>query len=159
MALVKYRECGTDVATSAEACPKCDAPVRRQRLTTRNILLAFCALGMCYVGSCVVLNLSDTSARRPKPPMVMGKPKQVDIGPLLREYGASEVRADATYRGHLIQTIGYVEYIGRDMLDSIYLILTSARGSKLTKLHCTFGEALLQRVANLSRGAHITVRW
>lgn len=158
MALVKCRECGNDVATSAATCPKCGAPVRRQFLTTRNILLAFCALGMCYVGSCVVLNLTDTSGRRRQPTMAAGEPKQVDIGPLLREYGANELQADANYRGHIIQTRGYVENLGRDAFDSIYLVLSSARGSEPTDLQCQVGNDQLERMAKLEKGAHITIR-
>ncbi|WP_158620055.1 OB-fold protein [Corallococcus sicarius] len=77
---------------------------------------------------------------------------------MLREYGANEVRADASYRGQVIQTTGYVESLGRDMLDSIYVVLTSTRGSDPTSLQYNFGEAELQQVANVSRGKHITVR-
>ncbi|WP_217277664.1 OB-fold putative lipoprotein [Corallococcus exiguus] len=158
MALVKCRECGNDVATSAAACPKCGAPVRRQLLTTRNILLAFCSLGMCYVGSCVVLNLANTPGRRHSPTVAVGEPKQVDIGPLLREYGANELQADANYRGRTIQTRGYVEKLGRDAFDSIYLVLSSARGSEPTDLQCQVSNSQLQSVAKLSQGAHITVQ-
>ncbi|NOJ94549.1 hypothetical protein HMI51_16625 [Corallococcus coralloides] len=158
MALVKCRECGNDVATSAATCPKCGAPVRRQLLTTRNILLAFCALGMCYVGSCVVLNLADTPRKRPQAAAAAVEPKQVDIGPLLREYGANELQADANYRGRLIQTNGYVQRLGRDMLDSIYLVLTSARGSEPTELHCQVSSDQLQSAAKVSNGSHITIR-
>ncbi|WP_199738749.1 hypothetical protein [Corallococcus sp. CA054B] len=158
MALVKCRECGNDVATAAATCPKCGAPVRRQFLTTRHILLAFCALGMCYVGSCVVLNLKDTPRKRPQSAAVAGEPKQVDIAPLLREYGANELRADANYRGRFIQTSGYVENLGRDAFDSIYLVLSSARGSEPTNLQCQVGDGQLERVAKIAKGAHITVR-
>ncbi|RKG93732.1 hypothetical protein D7V97_39735 [Corallococcus sp. CA053C] len=69
----------------------------------------------------------------------------MDIGPLLREYGANEVRADASYRGQVIQTTGYVESLGRDMLDSIYVVLTSACGSEPTSLQCNFGELSCSR--------------
>ncbi|NOK34273.1 hypothetical protein HMI49_13810 [Corallococcus exercitus] len=158
MALVKCRECGNDVATSAAACPKCGAPVRRQLLTTRNILLAFCALGMCYVGSCVVLNLAETPGRRLKTTAVAEELKQVDIGPLLREYGANELQADANYRGRIIQTNGWVDSLGRDAFDSIYLVLSSARGSEPTSLQCQVDKEQLPRVAKLTPGARITIR-
>ncbi|WP_208647321.1 OB-fold protein [Corallococcus interemptor] len=158
MALVKCRECGNDVATSAAACPKCGAPVRRQLLTTRNILLAFCALGLCYVGSCVALNLADTSGRAAKPTSATGEPKQVDIGPFLRAYASNELLADANYRGHLIKTSGWAEGRGRDPLGNVFLVLASASSTEPTKLHCFIPEQHVEKVANLSRGAHITIR-
>ncbi|WP_375742700.1 hypothetical protein NR800_27990 [Corallococcus interemptor] len=158
MALVKCRECGNDVATSAATCPKCGAPVRRQLLTTRNILLGFCALGICYVGFCVVLNLANTPGRRHSPTVAVGEPKQVDIGPLLREYGANELQADANYWGRTIQTRGYVEKLGREAFDSIYLVLSSARGSEPTALQCQASNDQLKRLAKLEKGSHITIR-
>ncbi|NNC03066.1 hypothetical protein HJC10_09430 [Corallococcus exiguus] len=82
----------------------------------------------------------------------------MDIGLFLREYGASELRADANYRGRIIQTTGYADDLGRDALNSIYIVLSSAGGAEPTNLHCHVGESQLQRVAKLSRGAHITVR-
>lgn len=113
---------------------------------------------MCYVGSCVVLNLANTSGRRHSPTVAVGEPKQVDIGPLLREYGANELQADASYRGRIIQTRGYVENLGRDAFDSIYLILSSARGSEPTDLQCQASNNQLERMAKLAKGTHVTIR-
>lgn len=50
MALVKCNDCGTDVSSSAKACPKCGAPPRKP---TSKLHLVFAALVGMVVLSCV----------------------------------------------------------------------------------------------------------
>lgn len=68
MALVKCKECGTDISTDAKACPKCGAKQRRTSAFTAAVVIGI-------IGWIALQNIDNdggggisTAATRPEPP-------------------------------------------------------------------------------------------
>ncbi|MCY1075183.1 OB-fold protein [Archangium lansingense] len=163
MALVKCKQCGNEVATNAAACPKCGAPPPRRASIGKKVAIALAGLfGLCFFGTCISslsnggnrgsASATRTSARSTQPAT------PVDIRTLLGEYSGNEVRADANYKGRIIQTTGIVRDVKRDIVDSIYVTLGTGQQLEIPVVQCLFDEVHAKKAASLSSGARVTVR-
>jgi hypothetical protein len=171
MALVKCKQCGNDVATNAAACPKCGAPVPKGTSAGKILLYVFGGLfSLCFVGTCLAgvgsamrgkggaaASGSQGSARPAEAPKQQTA-KQVDIRTLLREYADNEVRADANFKDQVIQTVGIVDDVKKDITNSIYVTLGTGKQFEIPQVQCFFDDAQAQKAATLSKGAKIGVR-
>lgn len=75
---------------------------------------------------------------------------------LVDEYDTNEVAADLKYKGKKIQVKGYVESLGRDLMDDIYVSLSSDNDS-FRSVQCYFDEKDAQEVAKIAKGQLITI--
>lgn len=80
----------------------------------------------------------------------------VNAGTLRAEYEANEVAADLKYADKIIRVQGYVESIGRNLADMIYVILVGAPGGD-EGVQCYFADEDAPAVALLSNGDYVTV--
>jgi hypothetical protein len=132
--------------------------------TGKVLAIVFGGLGVLCVGPCllggVVSALGGASkaptARASAKPAESAKP--VDIRTLLGEYRDNEVRADANYKGQVIQTTGLVNDIKRDILDSIYVTVGTGALLEIPEVQCLLDEVHAKKAATLSRGSRVTVR-
>jgi len=160
MALVQCKECGNEVSTSASACPKCGAPVPRQRPKSKALLFVLggvgLLLGTCLIGVVVaVVRLGSASQAGPNP---AESSRWVDIRKLLAEYRDSEVRADAAFKGSYVLVDGIVSDVKRDVLNTIYITIGTGKLLELPQVQCFFSEAHAAQAAKFSKGSKITVR-
>lgn len=67
MAMTKCKECGAEISSRAEACPRCGARIRRTRLAVKLLAIFF---GVGLIGAIVegVRNPSGGTAINPKTP-------------------------------------------------------------------------------------------
>ncbi|WP_395842424.1 hypothetical protein [Cystobacter fuscus] len=84
--------------------------------------------------------------------------RQVEIRTLLGEYRDNELRADSTFKGHVIQTTGTVTDIRKDMLNDAYLVLSDGAMFEAVRVQCSLGKAQATKAASLSKGARVTIR-
>jgi hypothetical protein len=172
MALVKCKQCGNDVATNAAACPKCGAPVPKGTSTTKVLLYVFGGLfSLCFLGTCLAglgsamreqkggasASANQGGARPAEAPKQQAA-KQVEIRTLLREYADNEVRADSNFKDQVIQTVGIVDDVKKDITNSIYVTLGTGKQFEIPQVQCFFDDAQAQKAASLSKGAKIGVR-
>jgi len=164
MALVKCKQCGTEVANNAATCPQCGAKVPRGMSTGKILLLIFGGLGVCFFGTCMV---GAVGMARSKPggagsssgasSTAAASARYVDIHTLLSEYADNQVRADSTFKGRYVQIDGVVNDVRRDVLNTIYVTLGSSQ-LEVLQVQCFFNEGQAKRAASLSRGSRVSVR-
>ena len=76
---------------------------------------------------------------------------------LFKAYEDNEVSADAKYKDKIVQVSGVIEDIGKDLTDSIYVILrVDPHG--IGGIQCFFSDSDAGRVANFRKGQHLTVK-
>jgi hypothetical protein len=160
MALVKCRQCGTNMLSDAATCPGCGAPVARGMSRKKLLLIVFGGLGMCLVGTCLlgVVLRGAASSNRASSPSAAESARWVDIRKLLAEYADNEVRADATFKGRYVLIDGIVGDVKRDVLNTIYITIGTGRMLEIPQVQCFFSEAHATQAAKFSKGSKITVR-
>ncbi len=146
MALVKCKQCGNDVADNAAACPKCGAPPPRRSNVGRAVLIgvglffSVCFLGMCSASTKAARGGGGGTASASRTSVKPATP--VEIRTLLGEYRDNEIRADSSFKGHVIQTSGIVDDVKRDMLDSIYVTIGTGRQFEIPVVFCLFEDGV-----------------
>jgi hypothetical protein len=160
MALVKCRQCGTNMLSDAATCPGCGAPMARGMSTKKVLLIVFGGLGICLVGMCLLgaLVRGAASSSQASSPSAAESARWVDIRNLLAEYADNEVRADATFKGRYVLIDGIVGDVKRDLLNTIYITIGTGPLLEIPKVQCFFSEAYAKRAAQFSKGSRITVR-
>ena len=84
--------------------------------------------------------------------------ERVQIEALLSEYKGNEVRADAAYKGKVIETTGIVGNVKKDITDSIYVTLGTGAMFEIPVVQCFFDDRLAKKAAALNKGDRVTVR-
>ena len=156
MALVKCRQCGIEVATVAAACPKCGAPpprgIRLGRLFGIALIVTF------FFVAWLMAQVPDGEGAAPAATRRMPDAKQVEIRTLLAEYTDNEVRADAAFKGKLIQTSGVLDDVKRDVLNTVYVVVGTGKRYEVRQVQCFIDEDNANTVASLTKGRRVTIR-
>jgi tRNA_anti-like len=82
----------------------------------------------------------------------------VPIGVLLGEYKDNEVRADARFKGNMVQVTGIVGDVKKDILNSTYVTVGTGAFLEFPTVQCFVKDSMIGRAASLSKGDHVTVR-
>ncbi len=78
---------------------------------------------------------------------------------LMNEYQENEVYADNKYKGKLLNVSGRVKSVGKDVLNTMYVILLpDTEYIYATSVQCFFSDDKNEQLASLKRGQWITVR-
>ena len=83
---------------------------------------------------------------------------QVSLETLLGDYKANEVRADAAYKGKIIQITGIVGDVKKDLMDDIYITLGTGAQFEIPEAQCFFDKSHTQAAAAVDKGTRITIR-
>ncbi|MEK6333668.1 MAG: hypothetical protein AABM67_01890 [Acidobacteriota bacterium] len=86
-----------------------------------------------------------------------GTPIPVSAADLVAAYKANEVAADENYKDKLLAVSGTVDSIGKDILDSMYVTLSSGEEYSITSVQCMFDDASKSQLARLSKGQRVTI--
>jgi tRNA_anti-like len=160
MALVRCKRCGGDVASNVAACPKCGAPPHRRinfRRLFRIAVVAFAAL-MFIAWALAQRSERAADAAVTAAAQRAANAKQVELRTLLAEYTDNEVRADAAFKGKLIQTTGVVDDVKRDVLNTVFVIVGTGKRFEARQVQCFIDEDNAATVASLTKGRRITIR-
>ena len=118
-----------------------------KHLLTAMIIVAFAFLAIASTDEQVEQDISGIS------PEITISAQQ-----LVSAYEANEIAADEKYNGKVIQVSGVVEEIGKDIMDSIYVTLTSGDDSVWSSVHCSFADSHKSAAAGLSKGQSVTIK-
>jgi hypothetical protein len=77
---------------------------------------------------------------------------------LLSEYKDNEVRADATYKGRVVDISGIVTEIGTSVLGGIHVVVGHGWEFELPQVQCFFDDRLGSSVAQISKGQTVRLR-
>lgn len=161
MALVKCAQCSNEVAANVAACERCGS-LRPRGLSAGKVLTivgvsvgALCVVP-CLLGGVVSALKGGGSSSVSARPAEAAKP--VDIRTLLGEYTDNELRADSTFKGHVIQTSGVVGDVKKDIIGDAYITLGVGGPLEIPKVQCVLNKAQVKKAASLSQGTRVTVR-
>ena len=73
-------------------------------------------------------------------------------------YEANEVAADAKYKSKILKVTGVVDSIGKDILDTPYVTLTSGGQYEVWGVQCMFDKKHEPELAQLTKGQTVTVQ-
>lgn len=174
MALMKCKECGNEVSTSAGACPKCGAPVVLAPNAAKRIGKG---VGLGCAGALVVVAIlvgigTATKNSADKAAAQVGALEQraatatesspdihaVALATLLADYKSNEIRADGLYKDKWIQVTGVVGDVKKDILNDPFVTVGTGAQFEIPVLQCTLSKAAVERASRLSKGDAITIR-
>lgn len=164
MALVKCKDCATEVSTSAKVCPKCGAPVVTSKKALGGCLTAIVGIGIFFAimevskkeGAAVTAAVTENVVKGEPAANPTEQPRIVAIGDLLGAYKANELAADGQFKGHVIQTTGIVDEIGKT-LGSAFVKVGTGAPFEIPALTCFLSDDATARAAQLAKGQRITV--
>jgi hypothetical protein len=76
---------------------------------------------------------------------------------VMSDYSANEVAADAQYKGKLVEVSGTITTIGKDILDTPYIALSTG-GNSFFSIQCMFEKSDQAQLATLSKDTRIILR-
>ena len=75
---------------------------------------------------------------------------------LYQAYNENQVAADAKYGNKIIRVSGYIQMIGKDVMDIAYLVIGGE--GFLDGVQCMFPESQENLVASVSKGQYVTLK-
>ncbi|MDC0719109.1 OB-fold protein [Nannocystis bainbridge] len=104
---------------------------------------------------------SAASAARPSSAPEPPKAPQIDARVTARElfeaYEKNEIAADNRFKDKLLEVSGKVDNVGKDLLDTPYVALSTGGKFDILGVQAFFDDASLPKLANLSKGQDVTV--
>ena len=108
-------------------------------------------LGGSSMSSSVATNSTTSNQQQVQPAI------QVSASKLMEAYKANEVAADAVYKNNKVEVTGYVNTIGKDILDNPYIALSTGEQYAINTVQCMFSKADEASLAKVSKGQQITL--
>lgn len=93
---------------------------------------------------------TSDSVTPPKPDFIISAPD------LCREYVANSIAADLKYKGKTLEVSGTIKDINKDILNTIYVILSSEDSESITDAQLYFSDAHEQAAAALNKGNYFS---
>ena len=75
---------------------------------------------------------------------------------LFKEYDKNSVAADAKYEGKIVKVSGTIQSIGKDIIDTAYLVIGGS--GFLDGVQCMLPRGQEGLVANVSKGQYVTLK-
>jgi hypothetical protein len=76
---------------------------------------------------------------------------------LVDAYDANEVAADRRFKGELVAVRGRIRNVGRDLLNTPYVSLTTGEKLSFRGVQCFFAEADADNLVHLRKGETVTI--
>ena len=111
---------------------------------------AVVAAGITLLTACITTD-SDTNRIQSQTPSYT-----LTADELYRDYEANEVAADATYKGRIVVVSGTVQSIGKDIMDTAYVVIGGT--GILDGVQCMFTRDEEASVARLSVGQRVSIQ-
>jgi len=85
------------------------------------------------------------------------EPIKITAKQLIEEYEANEVAADAKYENKTLEVTGVVDSIGKDILDTPYVVLTDGDEWAVWGVQCMFRSKDEAQLAQMTKGQTLTI--
>jgi hypothetical protein len=133
-----------------------EAKSKKSQKRMRNFLI-----GLAIVGGCVYMVGKSPDNKGAQPGSVQQAseaPIKVPADRLIAAYKSNEVAADNQYKGKLVETVGIVGDVKKDILDQIYVTLGTGAQFELPTVQCFFSDEYASKAAALKKGQRLTIR-
>jgi hypothetical protein len=97
-----------------------------------------------------------TTAKDAEDEVASASPIWVEASDLQSEYDANEVAADQKYKGKILAVTGTVDSIGKDIVDTPYVTLKTAK--LIATVQCMFTERDADDLATIQKGDKVVVK-
>lgn len=153
MALVKCKECGEEISSKADKCPKCGIKIKK----TATFTWIVCAiLLLWFIGK--IGSFSDSVTGTSVTPNTIDHNSLTEItaADLVRAYEANTVAADQEYKGKHFKVTGEVVSINTDFTGDPYLVMKGTR-NEFSNPQFKFSKEHSSELANIFKGLTVTL--
>jgi hypothetical protein len=155
MALVKCKECGTEVSSKAAACPKCGANPPKSRSVIKivggTLLVLFVLSAFMHEGDGTPGAGASADAADPAP-----LPFETTAREIAAAYSENTVAADNQYKDQRFTVTGVISDINTDFTGTPVVILVGGQNPFLEP-QAELIESDKQKAAGLKKGQTITL--
>jgi hypothetical protein len=149
------RYCKKEVDFSAKRCSHCHGDLRKW-LVRHPILTVFGGL-IGFVIFLMILGSGEDTASSIQNTISGSTPNDIQEESVIRisakqlseEYDANEVLADSNYKNHIVEINGFVDSIGKDILDTPYVTLEGR--NTFSVVQCMFRKQDEAALSNLKK--------
>lgn len=132
--------------------------MRKKILSAVIVLVLVFVLSSCAFAELDENALSTPAANIPSPSPSVEIAIQVSAKDLLKAYDENELNADKQYKDKLLEVTGFVDDIGTDVLDDVYVTLGDGEEFSFATIQCYFKDKEeIDKVASLKSGDEITI--
>ncbi|MDO5562202.1 MAG: zinc ribbon domain-containing protein [Synergistaceae bacterium] len=172
MAMIKCPECGKEISDSAEVCPNCGKSMKKIASPSqvkpqkggkmKKVFISIFVILICLMLFGMLLGDDEKSSKNNSPAkQEVSAPKEnvivVGVEKICEDYEKNEVAADQKYKGKLVQIVGRVDDIKKDIADNLYVTLKRTKQFQISQPQCFFDDEHENRLANLQKGQKITL--
>ncbi len=153
MAIIKCKECGSEISNKAESCPKCGAKVNRTHPVFKvigGILLLLFAVSV-FMPKDETADASAVSTENPDAPTFETTARKIAAA-----YSENTVAADNKFKGQRFMVSGAISDINTDFTGSPVIILVGGVNPFLEP-QAELIEPEMQKAASLKKGQQITL--
>jgi len=131
----------------------------------KRLILTVLVSAVVLFGACAAPSAPPAPAGTPAPapssppaPSPAATVIEVTAQELYSAYEANQVAADAKYKDKIVRVTGIVNTIGKDILDTPYVLLTSGGQYEMFGVQCMFDKKYELELAQLIKGQTVTVQ-
>ncbi len=167
MALIKCSECNKEMSDSATACPNCGKPyVKPRKISVVEWIgiFVFGGIGFLFLISnkkapetAGVATQAAVQQEVAAPALAVEPVLKVGLKELLSSYENNEVAADNQYKGKLIEVKGVIGEVKKDILGTLYVTVGTTKELEIPQVQALFEDSANGQLAQLKKGAQITV--
>ena len=158
MALIKCKECGTEISSKAEICPKCGAAGRKKTSMLTWLVAGFFIL--VFIGWCgeqmvkrpTITTTTDNAIDQTRVESLT----TISAYDLALAYHQNTVQADQRFKGKRFIITGIVVDINTDFLDRPYLVLDGGVNQFMNP-HFAFNKGQENILANIKKGDRVVL--
>ena len=132
--------------------------MKKNILSIAIILALSIMLSSCVFDESAQGASSTPVANIPSPSPSVEAAIQISAKDLLNAYDENKLNADNQYKDKLLEVTGFVDDIGTDVLDDVYVTLGDGDEFSFTTVQCYFKDKEeIDKVATLKSGDEITI--
>lgn len=166
MALIKCPECQKEISDSAASCPNCGNAINKHSAVPRKKkrIWLWILVGLVFLAFIGVLVGDDSktgtsSSGNAAQAITKAEPAfTVTPDQICEEYDENEIAADEKYKGKLIRVSGYVEDVGKDVLDDMYISFKRNSEWEFGTVQCYFSEKHANKLSGIKKGSQISIQ-
>lgn len=143
----------------AEAQPQEAQKKKEPDEKTKKRIRLGCAAIIAIIAIAVIISLISPGGKTEESsPTVTSTPIRITAGELYSAYDENEVSADAKYEDKILKVQGVVKSVGKDIIDTAYVVLTTGAEHEMWGVQCMFDTEYESQLAQLSKGQVITIQ-
>jgi hypothetical protein len=120
----------------------------------KRLILATLVITAVLLTACTAPSTPSETPATPPPPAAI----EITAEELYAAYEANQVAADAQYKDKILKVTGVINSIGKDILDTPYVVITGGGEYEVWGVQCMFGKKDESELAQLTKGQIVTIQ-